>query len=423
MVNRKGKPDSGFFGNGPRRIVAWTLAVKAAVLLLILLGYYLFQFQSQNFQANYHYPAEQPINLSTHYMTWDAQFYLSLAEQGYAPQQARNAFYPLFPFLIYLASFIFLGNSLLAGLVLSAIFTTAAMAYLFLLVREKYGEKTAAWTCLFILSFPMAFYSGLVYSESLFLMLSVMLFYYLRKGNNTAAAVCGFFLSLTRPTGILVVIPALVECFRQGTTLRVATWAGQTLRTTPPKYTARPPGKPGALAAGKSGSGKSLPGWGRMAVPFGFVLGLAAYLGLMRSFTGSAFGGFEAQKAFAASHSFGYLLHPWLWAKDNFLHGDFSLNGVQTGLMNEAVFLAAVGIAVFSFKKLDRTFWVYLLVIGILPALSGYLTAYARFASVVFPFFIFLALTLKKHPEYYLWLCLLLQALFVLMHSLNHYVA
>jgi hypothetical protein len=387
MATRIGEWIESRFGKGLWKIIALTLAAKAAVLILIFLGFLFFQFQDQNYQANYHFPADAKSGLSSHFKTWDAQFYLSLAEQGYEPNQARNAFYPLFPFLIFIASFLFCGNSLLAGLVLSALFTTAALAYLFLLVRENYGEKIATWTCLFLLSFPMAFYSGLVYSESLFLMLSVMLFHYLRKGNSAAAAVCGFLLPLTRPTGILVVIPALVECFN------------------------------------KSGIGKRRPIRGRLAVPSGFALGLAAYLGLMHIFTGSAFGGFEAQKAFVASHSVAYFLQPWKWVQDNFLHGDFSLNGVQTGLLNEAVFLAAVVIAVFSWKKLDRTFWVYLLVIGILPALSGYLTAYARFASVVFPFFIFLALTLKKHPEYFFWLCLLLQALFVLMHSLNHYVA
>jgi len=51
-----------------------------------------------------------------HFLIKDAGFYLKIAEHGYPGDPAKAAFFPLFPLLIHLASYLTAGNYPIAGL-------------------------------------------------------------------------------------------------------------------------------------------------------------------------------------------------------------------------------------------------------------------------------------------------------------------
>ena len=63
----------------------------------------------------------------------------------------------------------------------------------------------------YMLVFPASFFSSLVYSEGLFLFLSISSFYYARKRQWAAASALGLLASLTRNFGVIMFIPLLME--------------------------------------------------------------------------------------------------------------------------------------------------------------------------------------------------------------------
>lgn len=152
------------------------------------------------------------ISLHTH---WDSFWYLDIAENGYSfngPDNASNiVFFPLYPFLILAVGSLFGGNFAFAGWMLSILFLLLALFYLFKLVKEFHPEINPHLPLILLLIFPTAFFLNSIYTESLFLFLSLGAFYYARKGSFLLAGIFGFFASLTRVTGILLIIPLLWE--------------------------------------------------------------------------------------------------------------------------------------------------------------------------------------------------------------------
>ena len=73
----------------------------------------------------------------------------------------------------------------------------------------------AALVVLLLLLFPTSIFFNAVYTESLFLLLSVASVYFIRKGRYREAGILGFLAALTRVTGVLLFVLAAVEFFSQ----------------------------------------------------------------------------------------------------------------------------------------------------------------------------------------------------------------
>lgn len=382
------KPDAimknWFQDAGLKKVFLFTIVFKLAALIVIAMGIFFFPFRTDNYLANFHYPHDQIPNLFTRFATWDAQHYLYLANHGYEPGLMSNTFYPLFPFLIHCLSYLFMGNTLVAGLLLSNLFTVASMCYFYLLVQKNYGGEAAVRACLLLLAFPMSFFLGLVYADSLFLMLATVFFYYLNERKVLPAFVCACLLPLSRPTGILIAIPALVLILENSKSLKIQ------------KY---------------------------LILLLGFLFGFAAYLLIFKIFTGNPWAGFNAQGYFASGYSVQTLLHPLLWFIDNFLNINFSLNGPTDGFLSRLCFVGFVVSVLGAWKTLDKSLLAYALVVGLISALSGDLMSYPRYIVMIFPLFFLLAVKIKDKFLYYMVICIPLQILFLILYSLNEWVA
>jgi len=158
---------------------------------------------------------EQEWNLIPFHARWDSFWYLDIAQKGYSfkgkEKLSNIVFFPLYPFLIKITSFLIGGNFILAGWMLSLIFLLLALFYLFKLVKEFHQEINPYLVIIFLLIFPTAFFLNAVYAESLFLFLSLVAFYYGLKKKFFWAGLFGFFASLTRITGILLFVPLFWE--------------------------------------------------------------------------------------------------------------------------------------------------------------------------------------------------------------------
>src|SRR3954453_21416927 len=146
---------------------------------------------------------------------WDSVWYLSIAGDGYADPQ-RSAFFPLYPLLVRAGGWV-LGSPLVAGALLSLGCFVVALVLLHELTRLELGAGAARWTVLALAWSPMSFFFSAVYSEALFLAVSVGAFLAARRGRWWLAGLLGGLGAATRSAGIVLVVPlALLMLARAG---------------------------------------------------------------------------------------------------------------------------------------------------------------------------------------------------------------
>jgi hypothetical protein len=138
---------------------------------------------------------------------WDSVWFLGIAEHGYA-RAGSPAFYPLYPGAVGLLGRVLLGHYVLAGILVSLAAAFAAFMLLYRVGEERLGADGARRAVLYLALFPFALFLQSVYSESLYLLLTLAAFVFAERGRFLAAgAVTGLAL-LTRPTA-LALLPAL----------------------------------------------------------------------------------------------------------------------------------------------------------------------------------------------------------------------
>jgi hypothetical protein len=147
---------------------------------------------------------------------WDSVWYLTIAKDGYgdAHSHAQAAFYPLYPLLMRIVGWV-VGSPLLAGILISLVCFLGALVLLHRLVELELGTRDARGTVLLVAFFPTAFFFSAVYSESLFLLITVGAFLAARNGRWAVAGALGALAALTRNSGVLLRVP-LARLFQYG---------------------------------------------------------------------------------------------------------------------------------------------------------------------------------------------------------------
>ena len=145
---------------------------------------------------------------------WDTTIYSTIAKYGYT-NRARTAFFPLYSLLVRGLMYVH-NNPLIDGLIISNLAGLGIFVILYRLVSRDFNAEQAERAVLYLALFPTAFYLASGYNESLSIFLVVLSFYQLRHGHWWWAGLFGFFASLTRSTGVLLVIPFYYEYLSQG---------------------------------------------------------------------------------------------------------------------------------------------------------------------------------------------------------------
>jgi hypothetical protein len=141
---------------------------------------------------------------------WDAVHYLDISRNGY--YGTDMAFFPLYPLLIHVVGAV-LGNDLIAGLVISNVAFFFGLLFFYKLVEHQYTRAVAHRAIFYISIFPTAVFFSAVYTESLFFALTVASFYYIREHKWLTAGIIGALAALTRVEGVLLVVPYAIEVF------------------------------------------------------------------------------------------------------------------------------------------------------------------------------------------------------------------
>lgn len=136
------------------------------------------------------------------WVRFDSQFYVRIAENGYQ-HLSDIAFFPLYPLLIRALNIV-TGDSIISGVLISHLAFFGALVVLFQLVTQWQGQKSAERTVLYLAFFPTTFFYSAIYTESLFLFLSVLVVYFARNQRWAWATIVAILLTGTRLIGILL---------------------------------------------------------------------------------------------------------------------------------------------------------------------------------------------------------------------------
>jgi hypothetical protein len=138
---------------------------------------------------------------------WDGVWYIKIATSGYADGDGSTAFFPLYPMLLRYVGVVMHGNLLITGIVISLLCYAGSVYLLWRLVRMDFDEQLASRAVIYLAIGPLSFFLQAVYTESLFLLLTLACFVFAREGRWRLAGVMGLLATLTRSTGVLLLIP------------------------------------------------------------------------------------------------------------------------------------------------------------------------------------------------------------------------
>lgn len=208
-----------------RRADALRDTERTALPICIALGALGFRLLSAflAFCANIAFPLHQREQLTVFGTTspfWDtfARFdsghFEGIAWAGYAPApggRSNIAYFPVYPMLIRLVGRLFERHHAtfyICAIGISWACFVLAMVALYYLARLDLPRRQASRAVLLTMIFPFAFFYGVVYSESTFLLFVVLTFYAFRTRRWVLGGLCGAVATATRVPGIMM-MPAL----------------------------------------------------------------------------------------------------------------------------------------------------------------------------------------------------------------------
>jgi Mannosyltransferase (PIG-V) len=211
---------------------------------------------------------------------FDSAWYLTIAQHGY-DATGRPAFFPLLPALLRMLG-TDVGAQVLAGIAISSVCGIGGLYLLHRLVSLDFDvglAKSVVWLAAW---FPGALVLSAVYTESLFLLLSIGAIYAARLGKWPIAGILGGAAAASRSGGVLLIVPLLILYLYGPRADAPAAAAKSLLR---PRYPLRPSllwvlvGVPAGLVAYMAYLGMNLGDpsavftaqdqWGRTFVPLG----------------------------------------------------------------------------------------------------------------------------------------------------------
>lgn len=314
-------------------------------------------------------------NFWGNFANWDGGHYLGIAKAGYS-QTFQYAFFPLYPLSIKALTYI-TGNYLLSAILISIISTFFALNILYKLVALDFDKKLAEKVIFVLLFFPASFFLITAYSEGLFFLLSVCVFYFLRQNKLFWATVAAALVSATRLVGLAVVVGLLIEAW--------------------------------------SIKGFNRKNWYLLFAPLGF----AVYCIFLYQKTGDPFYFLTAENYWQRT-----LVTPGVgfWeALKSIVGGNLTNFSIFLDLIF-AIF--GVGFAIRAFRFLPSSYAVYsLLSVGI-PLFTPTLSSMPRFLLPIFPIFILVALIKNQYLQLlYQMLGISLLAIFVSLFISGYWVS
>ncbi len=152
------------------------------------------------------------------YLVWvwanfDGRHFYKIASLGYT--RFNFVYFPLYPFFMFIIKKILPLSLVYIGLIISLTAFFIALYFLYKLVRLDYKKPVALLTLWTIAFFPTSYYYQSVYSESVFLLFSVISFYFAKKRSWLKSGFFAGFVTASHFSGITILPALAVEWFCQ----------------------------------------------------------------------------------------------------------------------------------------------------------------------------------------------------------------
>jgi Gpi18-like mannosyltransferase len=138
-----------------------------------------------------------------HLLNFDGAHYQNISQLGYIVK-FQTAFFPLYPLIIKALSLL-LKSHLISGLLISLV-----SIFFSLVIITKLFKKP--FSAIHLILFPLSFFFLTGYTESLFLLLSLLSWYFYKKRSFLSSGLFGLLASLSRFYGVLL-FPSLLLDF------------------------------------------------------------------------------------------------------------------------------------------------------------------------------------------------------------------
>lgn len=287
---------------------------------------------------------------------WDSEWYILIAEKGYASSESFQSFghgkylpqetakfFPAYPLSIRLVNRI-AQNSVLSGVVVSFAATILFLYYFTLLASKLFEGQVAYQSAILYLLFPTSFFLNAVYSESLFLAAVTASFYYVEEKKLLHACIAAAVMIVSRPQGFLAAAPLL--------------WLAAVTMT---EHRTR----------------------NLLCLITALALPLLGYF----FFVSQTFGSYRWITATSAYWR-GEIRYP-LYALVRFFQNPIAIHGQHNSMIDFSFAALNLIVLVFSVRKLKAPYFFYSAVVILFPLCSS-LFSFSRLCLVNFPMFLFL---------------------------------
>lgn len=312
---------------------------------------------------------------------FDGEHFISIATNGY--KSLQYAFFPLYPKLIGFFSDPFISNDFtgyfypsFVGLLISNLFFLLALIVLYDLIRIDYSKGVAFFAITALILFPTSFFFGAVYSESLFLFLTLTSFYLARKDRWFLSSFFGFLASIARIFGVLIFISFVPQLIKDRQ--KRIFWI--------------------------------------LLIPVGLLIYMV-YLGFIAK---DPFAFYSQQLVVGEQHQQGIVILPQVLYRYTKIF--LSIN--QLNVVYQTIFLEFITAILFIFlnifgiiKKVNHQYMIYMILGFILPTIQGSFSSLPRYVLVLFPGFIVLGIVLNKLPAFWRFLYFIISGILLFIES------
>ncbi len=204
------------FFSEAKYILALFLASRLALLLIGLIAYNL---SETGYGKQFSWSKYRWLDM---WGVWDSYWYMDIAQNGYSTtgsipghlDQTNFPFFPLYPLLMRGLGQLTGGEYFLAGLLISNVCLLVACYLLYKLVEMEQGRAIAQRAVKYLFVFPVSFIFSGLFTESLYLALTLLCFYLAKRKAWWLAGIAGALLSATRTLGVLIALPLAFEYLR-----------------------------------------------------------------------------------------------------------------------------------------------------------------------------------------------------------------
>jgi len=146
-------------------------------------------------------------------------------------QQSHYAFFPLYPFTVRFTMYAFNMGFNSMALLFSLLFSILLFVFFYKFVGLFYkSDNIAFWATVVLMVFPFNYYFSMYYAEGLYLMLLMWAFLSINQKRWALLSLLLAFLVLSRPNGLLVLIPLFIYFVEQRFTLDFTKWKALKLK-------------------------------------------------------------------------------------------------------------------------------------------------------------------------------------------------